>query len=247
MKINIEGMLKALRPYTYIAKSGDPHGIDGRLVSHTDKHSHIAEQYRILQTHFYALLAEKKAKTIVITSSEKEEGKTVTSCNLAITLAADPEKRVALVDCDFRKPDIHTLLNIKRTPGMSDAISGACSVADLIKPPVVDNLFVLPSGSAESNPSELLRRHETKDIIEALKSSFDYIIIDTPPIMPVSDSRIVGALCDAVIVVARSDKSSKKSVKEAFWLLETAHTRPLACILTDHQPPFYRSIGYSHY
>jgi capsular exopolysaccharide synthesis family protein len=152
-----------------------------------------------------------------------------------------------LVDCDLRKPEIHTMLNIERSPGVADIIGGECSLSDLIKRPVIDNLFVLPAGSIASNPSEILRHPEAKELFEKLKSLFDYVIVDTSPVIPVSDSRIVGSMCDAVIVLARSERTSKKAVKEAFWLLEAARAKPVACILTDFQAPFYSQAGYPSY
>ena len=248
MKRRFKQLIKTLQPSIYVVTDQhDERGIDRRLVSYADKRSHVAEQYRVLQTHLYALTAQKTVRTIVITSGRTAEGKTLTCCNLAITLGSDTSKKTVLVDCDLRKPDIHTIFNIKKAPGVSDIINGKCDVSDLVKSPVIDNLFVIPAGSTVSNPSELLRRTETKELFERLKSSFDYVIIDTPPVMPVSDSRIVGALCDALIVVARSDKTTKKAAKETSWLLETARTKPLACILTGFQAPFFQYTGYSPY
>ncbi len=247
MKTGTHNFLKAIQPHVYIARDRDASGIDGRIVAQTDRHSHIAEQYRMLQTHLYALNKDKKMRSIVITSSVTKEGKTLTCCNLAITLAADTEKKVVLVDCDLRKPEIHSMLNIKQSPGVTDMIEGRNETIGLVKSGIADNLFILPAGTTASNPSELLRRPEMRTLLDSLKELYDFVIIDTPPIIPVSDSRMMGALCDAVIVVVKADTTSITSIKEASWLLETAYTKPIACILTNHQPLFYQSAGYSRY
>lgn len=231
----------------YLTDGRDPQGIDTRIIAHTGKYPIIAEEYRIMQTALHALIGGKDIKVIALTSSQKDEGKTITTCNLAVTLATDSKNKVLLIDCDLRKPDIHNLFNIKRSPGLSDIINGACRINDILNSPTIGNLFILPVGSITQNPSELLRRQETRNLIADLKKSFDYVIIDTPPVMPVSDSRILGVLCDAIILVARAEKTSRKSIKETLWLLETAKIKPIATVLTDYQPPFYSSTEYSKY
>jgi len=234
-----------------MARGARPDGLDSRLVSYTDKDSYIAEQYRMLQAYLHALAGsiggDKSLKSIMITSSLPLEGKTITCGNLAITLASSGEKKVVLVDCDLRKPDIHKIFNVSRSPGISDIINGKCSVNDILKAPAFGNLYILPSGSEISNVYELLRCREMRELFDALKPSFDYVIIDTPPVMPVFDSRILGGMCDAVILVARCGATSKKTAKEAFNLLDTTHSKPIGCILTDYQAPLYRYEGYSPY
>ena len=201
----------------------------------------------MLQTHLNTLKSDKNIKSIMITSALEEDGKTVTCCNLAANLASDPDKKVVLVDCDLRKPSVHMLFNIKRAPGVSDILDGKCKVSDIIKSPSCENLFVIPAGTEESHSHDILRRPAAKDLFESLKSSFDHIIIDTTPTLPVSDSRIIGQLCDAVILVARFDKTSKKSIKDTFSLLKIAHAAPIACILVDFRAPIYNYTRYSRY
>lgn len=222
-------------------------GVDARVVAHVDRKSTIAEQYHVLQTHLYALIKDKKINSIVVTSSQPGEGKTLTCCNLAVSLASDIERKVLLVDCDLRKPNVHSLMGIGRSPGVTDIIAGKAKLADMLKSPAIDNLYILPAGSETSNISELLRHRETKELFERLKSSFDLIIIDTPPVMPVTDSRILGAISDMVLLVIRSQAVPKKLVKEAFFLLETSHAKPTACVLTDHHAPFYHYAAYPSY
>lgn len=244
----IKRLFRSLQPHLYVtAVERDAAGIDTRIIAIADRKSDIAEQYRTLHTAFEMLCAERKARAVVITSAEKEEGKTITSCNLAVMLASEIGRKTLLVDGDLRKPEIHTLFNLKKSPGLSDLLSGKASVDDILKAPAVRDLYILPAGSVSSNPSELLRRPEAKELIAKLKLRFDHIIIDTPPIMPVSDSRIIGGFCDGVIMVVRSDATSMKVIHDAFWLMETAHVKPMACILTGNENPFYANLGYKSY
>lgn len=247
MNTYVRRLLQAIRPVVNLVDDKGPEGIDGRIVAHIDKHSKISEQYRMLQTHINNLRSDKKIKNIMITSSLGEDGKTVTCCNLASTIASDTNKKVALVDCDFRKPSVHKLFNIKRTPGVSDILEGKCNLSDIVRTSAIGNLCLIPVGTEAHHPSDILRGPSTKNFFETLRSSFDYVIIDTPPALPVSDSSIIGHLCDIVILVVRFDKTSKKSVKDAFSLLKTAHAAPIACVLTDFRAPIYDYKRYSQY
>jgi len=247
MKIHTKHLLQAMRPSVNLVNDKGPKGIDGRIVAYIDSNAQISEQYRMLMTHITTLKSEKKLKSIMITSSLEEDGKTITCCNLAATIASDTSKKVVLVDCDIRKPSIHTLFNVKRAPGVSDILEGKCDLSDVIKAPAIGNIYLIPAGTETQHPSDMLRGQATKNLFETLKTSFDYVIIDTPPTLPVTDSRIIGHLCDGVILVVRFDKTSKKSVKDTFSLLKIAHSAPIACVLTDFRAPIYNYTRYSRY
>jgi protein-tyrosine kinase len=247
-KTVLQNALRFLPRRSYITRGqAGPDGVDERVVAHTDRTSMIAEQYHALQTHLYALMNDKIMKTIVITSGQPEEGKTLTACNLAVSMASDKHKKILLVDSDLRKPEVHTLMGIGRSPGFSDVLTGRQIAADILRSPVIDNLFVLPAGNEVTDISELLRRQGTKDVLDSLKSSFDHIIIDTPPVMPVTDSRILGAICDAVLLVARSESTPKKLIKDVFSMLDAANARPVGAILTYYRVPFHNYAAYYPY
>ena len=240
-------MLQSLKPIIHLVDDKGPNGVDGRIVAYLNKDSHISEQYRVMQSHINTLKETGKIKIIMITSGMAEDGKTITCCNLASSIAADPNKKTVLVDFDTRKPTIHTLFNIKRSPGLTDIIEGKTSASIVLKAPAAGNLYIIPAGTEINNPYDLLRTQATKDFLERLKSSFDYIIIDTPPTIPVSDSRIIGSMCDAVVLVVKFDKTSKKSIRDTFALLKIAHATPLACILNNFLAPIYSYTRYSQY
>lgn len=248
MRISLERVLRAIRSSGYVVNDKGPKGIDGRVVTYCDSSSQIAEQYRMLLTHINTLKSEKGIKTVMITSSLENDGKTVTCCNLAAAIASIPNKKSVLVDCDLRKPQVHKLFNIPASPGVSDIFEGKCKLSDVLKTPIIGSLYLLPAGTETQHPSDALRSRAVKDIFETLRSSFDYVIIDTPPTLPVTDSRILGNLCDAVILVVRYDKTVRKSIKDAFSLLKISNATPVACVLVDFRSPVYSYRRYSpHY
>lgn len=233
---------------SYVVKAEkNEEGIDGRIVTYVDKASHITEQYRILRTNLYSLSTEKPIKTIVITSSQSGEGKTTTSCNLAITLSWDTKKKILLVDADLRKPGVHEMLNLPKKPGLSDLIMGKISVDQLLHKPSIGNLYVVPSGSTITNPSELLSDQRLKAIIEEFSKKFDYTIFDTPPTLSVADSSILGHMCNGVILVVKAESTAKDIVKESMDLLTNAQARPIACILTNFRVPLHYYLKYKSY
>lgn len=236
-------------PPTYVVKKAKTEsGIDARLVAYADKHSYLAEQYKVLRTNLYSLSPQAPFKTIVITSTQSQEGKTITSCNLSYTLALDTEKKTLLLDTDLRKPTIHKLLGISRKPGLSDILNGEIAVEDLIKKPVLGNLYVITSGTLISSPTEFLSSAKFKEIINKLKSKFDYIIFDTPPVMNVTDSCILGSICDAVLLVVKEGVTPKNMIEECFTMLRHAQAKPKACILADTTvPAYYYYLGRYRY
>lgn len=234
-------------PSYVITKPKSEDGIDGRIVAYVDKTSQIAEQYRILRTNLYSISTEKPVKTIVITSSQSGEGKTTTSCNLAMTLSWDTKKKILLLDGDLRKPEVHALFNLPRKPGLSDLILEKCETADLTAKPSIGNLYVIPSGSTITNPAEVLSYPRFKALIAEFKARFDYVIFDTPPTLTVADSTIIGSLCDGVIFVVKSEVTSKDIVTETFHLLKNAQAKPIACVLTNFHAPFHYYFKYKSY
>jgi len=233
--------IKALSPTPayMIKRSRTQSGVDGRIISYGDRSSYIAEQYKILRTNIYSLSPKNPLKTILITSAQSQEGKSVTSCNLAFSLSLDTEKKVLLLDCDLRKPFIHKLFGLSRKPGFTDFISGKVNLDQLISKPAVENLYVLPCGGLVDNPPEILSSSKIKTFLEEIKKHFDFIVIDTPPVLNVTDASILGALCDGVILLVRENVTQKSILEEAFNLLCDAQAKPKGCIITNATIPVY--------
>lgn len=244
----LKKILDTINPPTYVIKKPKSKDeVDGHVVAYTDRTSYVAEQYRALRTGLYSLSTEKPVKTITITSSQSGEGKTTTCCNLALTLAADTEKKILLVDGDLRKPELHRLLKLSRKPGFSDVLTNKTDIKDFFKKPAIENLYVMPSGSIISNASELLRYTKLKKLISDLKLQFDYVIFDTPPALNVTDSSVIGSLCDGVILVVKAEVTQKNMIEDAFSILKNAQASPLGFILTNFRVPPYYAYRYKQY
>lgn len=223
---------------TYVIKEArNKEGVDGRIVTFADSSSHIAEEFKMLRTNLYFLSPEKHLKTITITSSQLEEGKTIIASNLAAVLSLDTEKKTLLIDADLRKPKIHTLFGIPQKPGLCDILKGSTPFEYFLKKPAVENLYIIPSGASMDNPSQILASTKIGELLEHLKARFDYIILDTPPALNVADAGIFGSLCDAVFLVVKAGVTPRNMIEEGFNLLKDAQAQPKACILNDVPVP----------
>lgn len=169
------------------------------------KRSVIAEQFRSMRTNLgFIGVNDSNNKTILITSSISGEGKSFVAVNLAISFSL-MNKKVALLEMDLRKPRLSKLMKIARDPGISNFLVGKISIEEIIKPTHIHNLTVVSSGPIPPNPAELILRPEFKIMMEELKKRFDYIIIDTAPIGPVSDAQLISDYVDTTLFVVRHD------------------------------------------
>ncbi len=210
--------------------------VDPRVISFHDPTSSVAEQYRVLRTNLLAINSKKPVKAVAITSSVHGEGKTITALNLAITLARDINKKnILLVDADLRRSRISKYLGIKAEKGLADLISNGAKVDDTLLNIGIDNLSILPAGKAPHNPAELLGSAKVGSLINTLKSKFDYIIFDTPPIIHVTDAGVLGVQTDGAIMVIQANRTQKGVIKHAEGLLRQAQVETLGYILTNIQ------------
>lgn len=208
-------------------------GVDPRIVAYCDPLSNAAEQYRALRTNILALDREDPPRALVVTSAVRGEGKSITSTNLAVALASEPNKKVALIDCDMRRPMIHQLLGLDNSQGLANLLIGDLPVEPALENGKIRNLAVLTSGMEPLKPSELLNSGRMLKLIGELKGKFDYVIFDTPPIISVTDAGVLGALVDGVLMVVRIGATSRQVVTRALSLLKAARAKALGCILTD--------------
>jgi len=152
------------------------------------------------------------------------------------------------VDTDLRKAKMHRFFNIPNTPGFTELILGDRTDEEVIRPTRVENLFVLPSGHPPPNPSELLSSRRTKEIIERFRQDYDKVILDTSPVLAVTDPAILGTLVDGTILVVESEVSEAEAVKEAVNLLKNARAQILGFVLNKVDlTRTYRSHRYYHY
>lgn len=203
------------------------------------------EAYNMLRTNLSFALAEvDKCKTVMITSALQGEGKSITAANLAITLS-EAGHRVLLIDCDLRRPKLGRLLSLKSQAGLSDI---------LIKPSLLSEnvlqyrkgVHVILAGSIPPNPSELLNSARMEALLKKLRESYDYIILDTPPIGVVTDAAVLAAQTDGVLVVVRTGQSERGPVTQAVEQLEYGNARILGFVMTC-VPLEDTNYGYSKY
>lgn len=167
----------------------------------------FAESYKTLRTAILLSYADSPPKNLLITSMGPEEGKTITSVNLAVTVARSGYS-VLLIDSDLRKPRVHNVFRLNNLSGLSTYLAGSSPDIDTIFKRPMTNLSILPSGPVPPNPSELLGSNRMKGLIEMLNSRFDIIIWDSPPLMSVTDARILSKILDGTIIIARAGKTT---------------------------------------
>jgi receptor protein-tyrosine kinase len=222
--------------YQFIAQKTVDSNIDPRVVTFYESDSPVAEQYRILRTNIQAIDSKKPIKAITVTSAIHNEGKTITSINLAISMAGDlNKKKILLVDGDLRRGRIAQFLGIKTELGLSDLLSNGNTAENAFLNVGIDNLTVLPCGKSPKNPAELLGSMKFRNLLTLLKEKYDYVIIDSPPITPVTDAVLIGAQTDGVIIVVQAGRTQKGVVKHSVGLIKQAQAKLLGYILTNVQ------------
>ena len=188
-----------------------------------------AESYRTLRTSIQYSSFDKEIKVIVVTSAEPGEGKSTTAGNLALSLAQDG-KNVILIDCDLRKPVLHKRFKVSNTIGLSEVLIGSQKISEAVQLHN-DKLVVLTSGKIPPNPSEMLASKAMTNLIEDLKCSFNYIILDSAPVQAVTDSQILSTKADGIILVVKAQKTKRDSVKNAIGLLKNVNANILGTVL----------------
>jgi polysaccharide biosynthesis transport protein len=178
----------------------------------------VAENYKTIRTAIMLSSANKPPQNILITSMGPEEGKTVTSTNLAITIAQS-EYSVLLIDSDLRKPRIHKIFGVENTKGLSTYLAGASSDINICNGPI-KNLSILPAGPLPPNPSELLGSNKMYQLMRELNERFNVIIWDSPPLMTVTDSYVLSKIVDGTIIVTRAGKTTYEIVRRGLRTLK---------------------------
>ena len=163
-----------------------------------------AESFRTLRSRLYQIAGTRQLKKILVTSSIPEEGKTFVAANLAQSLAQQDHSRVLLIDADLRVSRMHQVLGAPATPGLADYLRGQADECAVIQRGHEGNLCFIPGGSPVSNPSELLLGARMKHLLERVTPVFDWIVLDSPPALPVHDASLIADLCDGVLFVVRA-------------------------------------------
>lgn len=177
--------------------------------------SRSAEQFRTLRSRLYQLRSNQPLRTILITSAVPAEGKTFVASNLAQSIVRQPDRRVLLIDADLRSARLHLPFGAPAAPGLTDYLRGEKDEAAVIQSGNDSNLCLVPGGNEVTNPSELLLNGRFSTLLNRVGSVFDWVIVDSPPCLPVADSTILADACDAVLLVVRAGVTPSDIVQRA--------------------------------
>lgn len=173
------------------------------------------EEFRALRTRLNHLQSKQPVRTVVITSASPAEGKSFAAANLALAEAQLAGNRVLLCDFDFRRPVVHKLFQTDRGPGLTDYLLGRVSLELAMRRVADSNLFVMPAGQAVLNPLELLNLPAVKQLLDGLAGAFNWILLDSPPLLFAADGNLLATLCDATILVVRIGATTIDSIARA--------------------------------
>lgn len=222
--------------WNLFGKKKKEQGMHRTLQLITDKAMPFAyvEAYKSLRTNLNFMAGSMDVRTLVITSTVPEESKSNVAVNLAMTLA-ESGKKVVLVDCDLRKPVLHRYLkaghNVK---GVSNLLSNQCGLEEALQQLERFNIAFLPAGTPPPNPSEMLGQPQMEKLIHTLRDTYDFVIVDAPPVSVVTDAAVIGRYVDGAMFVVRSNYAPTDAVRGAVRKLQDAGVRVLGTVLTRY-------------
>ena len=215
------------------------------LIAHNDLKNPATEAYRVIRTSIQFAQAGKELKTLAVTSCTPNEGKSTTIANLAVVLT-QAGKSVLLLDCDMRNPTVHKNFNLSNKVGLSSCISMGTSLSDAVQKTSIEGLYALTGGVIPPNPSELLGSEQMKNVLQRAKEQYDYVLIDTPPVMPVTDALIVSRFVDGMILVIASAEVKVEMARDVKNQLVNAGANILGVVLNKVRSE-HHGYGYGYY
>jgi capsular exopolysaccharide synthesis family protein len=224
------------------------HGVDGHLVSLVRPASVEAEQYRVLRHLVEETRAGKACVLVAVSSPGAGDGKTMTSLNLAGALAQDPVARVLVVDADLRRPSVDKRLGGSGDePGLIDAIlDQQRTLGDVVRRRAEFNMSILPAGHATHTPYELLNSPRLAELLDAARRRYDYIVLDTPPVVPFPDCRVLGKLVDGFFLVVAAHRTPRGLLEEALNVMEPAKVLGIVFNEADRPLSSYYDAAYGY-
>lgn len=223
---------------------------DNQKTLHKNLEFTATEQYKLLRANLsFTLPEDVKCPIIGVTSSMRGEGKSTTAVNLSYVLA-EAGKRVILIDGDLRIPSIAKKMKISSTPGLTDCLKGVEAMQlSLFKSELFNNWYIMPAGALPPNPSELLGSKRMENVLKNLSESFDYIVIDLPPVNLVSDALAISKYITGMIVVIREDYAEKKELENCVRLLKLSNVNVLGCVMNESKngKGYYSRYRYRRY
>jgi protein-tyrosine kinase len=199
------------------------------------------EQFRTLRTRLYRMRENQPLQTVLISSAIPAEGKTLVSTNLAYALVRQRGCRVLLIDADLRSPRVHSLLGAPAAPGLADYLQSTATEFEITQRGPEEGFCFIPAGNHVTHPSELISSDRMKQFLERVKPAFDWIVIDSPPALPVADASVLGGIADGVLLVVRASSTPSEASLKACKELRDAHI--LGVVLNTAE----ESSGYNSY
>jgi capsular exopolysaccharide synthesis family protein len=226
-----------------VMKSNEPDS--DPLLSGAVEHV-FAEAVKSVRTNLLFSTTEESSRVVVITSTGPGEGKTVVAANIAISLA-QVGQRVLLVDCDMRRSRVHTVFGFKHEPGLSNLMVGNAKASDAVRKTSTQNLWILPSGKHPPNPAELLASARFRDFMKSLVGHFDWIVLDSPPVMAATDAVVAAHNADGVVFVIGAEMTDRRTARHALDMLESGKSKFFGAVLNKvdlERNRFYYSTYY---
>jgi len=217
-----------------------------QLITITNPRSPISESYRSLRTNIEFSSIDEKLQVLMVSSAGPGEGKSTTITNLAVTFAQS-EKRVILIDADLRKPTAHHTFALSNRWGLSSVISQQSKLEEVIQASDIPNLDVITSGAIPPNPAEMMNSKKMTSLLEQLRQMYDIILIDTPPLLAVTDAQIVSTKSDGVILVVDQGKVKRDIAGKAVKSLESVNARILGVVLNNVKRKANEEAYYYYY
>ena len=218
------------------------------LIVHFAPRSSFSEYYRSIRTTLLLSAADTSLKSIVVTSALPEEGKTATVSNLAVALA-QMGKTVVMIDADLRKPRLHKIFRIKNLNGLTKYLTTDLALEDALRATAIPTLFLINAGPVPPNPVELLGSEKFGHLVEQLRSVYDFILVDSPPVLAVSDAVVIGSRLDGAILVVRRGKTHREALKQARQKLDAHKVRGTGVIINHARMrdfDYYYADSYHH-
>ncbi len=225
-----------LSPETRERPGGLLSKIDPHLVLYHDPRSVHAEQYRACRTNLVALNRAGAPWAVVVTSSKKGEGKSVSASNLAACLAELPGQKVVLVDCDFRAPAQPSIFGQEPGDGVAELIDGKTSLPGIIRPTLIPGLDLIHSGVEPPSPAEMLGSERFANMVRELQRRYTWVIIDTPPVNPYTDACTLSGVTTGVLIIVRIAETARELVERAMQAIKSSGGKVLGTFLTGVPP-----------
>ena len=197
-------------------------GIDQRMLVYYEPRSGVAEQFRIIRARLRRFAQDKQHKTLLVSSTKPQEGKSFVAANLAISIAQEAKSPVLLIDGDLRKPSVHKLFGLSAVRGFADYLMGEASLEEITRATEIEGLYLLPAGAPPANPAELISSQLLKSMLDEVKTKYGecWIIFDSTPIESTPEPTILIEHADGCIFVVQADSADRKLIKDAVGELD---------------------------